>query len=88
MLNIQPESEFSKKQKELIAKNRVLIITIASILLSPLCGGVIGKITSNFFYIDIYNASFANGLCYIGSFAWIVATIIYYIENRGLGRAK
>ena len=62
-------------------RKRVAVITIVSILLSPALGGLVGRVLSGFLMYN--NTYFEYGMSYIGALAWIVASVIYYIDNRG-----
>jgi len=61
---------------------KILLTTIVSILLSPLLGGIIGRVIG---WTDLLNYShlyLEEGLSYIGAIAWIIASVIYYVDQR------
>ena len=61
-------------------KNKAAVITIISILISPLYGALIGKI---FGRLLLYNhLYFEDGLSYLAALTLIVASIVFYVENR------
>lgn len=61
-------------------KKRTTIITMISVLLSPIFGGIIGRILGGLMgYSHVY---FEDGLTYVCTLTWIVASIIYYLEYK------
>lgn len=59
-------------------KNVVAIITILSILLSPLCGGLVGRLIAELDLLGFPNTTLDSILCYFGIIAWIIASLIFY----------
>lgn len=61
-------------------KKTVGLISMISILLSPLLGGLVGKYVVNLNILDLYAMWMDDIVCYIGMMAWIIASVIFYIS--------
>lgn len=55
------------------------VISICSILLSPLLGGGLGKMVAGSNILALHSAYSDDGLSYIGALAWIAASIMFYV---------
>jgi len=63
-------------------KSQPLGITLISILLSPLIGGLIGTVVGWTGIIPFRHAYFQDGLVFIWAIAWIAASIVYYVDKK------
>lgn len=63
-------------------KKNIFAITILSVLLSPLLGGIIGMIIGRTGILDFHHLYFEDGLVYVGTLAWIVASVLFYYHYQ------
>ena len=54
------------------------IISILSIILSPLLGGLVGKIVAASDILRFSHSYLDDAICLVGMIAWIVASVIFY----------
>ncbi|MCQ4935558.1 MULTISPECIES: hypothetical protein [Anaerotignum] len=59
-------------------RNDIRTLTIISILLSPLFGGLIGRFVGFLNILNLPHIYLDAGLCYLGAIAWIVASLLFY----------
>ena len=61
-------------------KNTVAIASIISVVLSPIIGGMGGKLIAVCDLFQFHHVYFDDGLVYLGSIAWIAASILFYVH--------
>lgn len=63
-------------------RNTVAIISMISIVLSPLFGGLVGKIIGCISIMGFGSIWTDDGLCCFGIIAWMVASVLFYIHFK------
>lgn len=68
-------------------KRAVSIIAIISTILSPLLGGLVGKIVAASNILRFSHAYLDDAICLVGMLAWMAATAIFLpcVHTQGLG---
>lgn len=59
------------------------IISILSIILSPLLGGLVGKIVAASDILRFSHSYLDDAICLVSMIAWIVASVIFYLAFAG-----
>ena len=54
------------------------IITIVSLLFSPLLGGLLGRLIAKTDILRMSSVMSDDWLCIIGSIAWMLASVVFY----------
>ena len=63
-------------------RDSVAKLTIVSIILSPFCGGLVGRLTAEIDICGFPNVYLDSILCYFGIISWIIASLVFYTHYK------